>query len=197
MKREKTAYLAYVVFCLGLMTLIFGTAYLAFEKDMNSVYQAFSYTCHQKFSRSLCLFKNDIGNMWISNCLPQEGMFVSSAQDRIKIDTIVDGIRGFKLPVCARDIGLYGGLLLGALFYPLMFELNSKKVLPTKYLILAIVPMGIDGSVQLISELGALPFVYESTNTLRIITGLIAGIVATFYAIPILMNMIDSNENKK
>ena len=50
--------------------------------------------------------------------------------------------------------------------------------------------------VQLVSELGALPFVYESTNMMRIITGLIAGITAALYVIPILVNMLTTEETR-
>jgi uncharacterized membrane protein len=43
------------------------------------------------------------------------------------------------------------------------------------------------------------PFIYESTNTIRLLTGLLAGAVSAFYAIPVLMNMFvqDSAVRKK
>ena len=196
METYKTAYFGYMIFCTLLLIAIFGTAYLQFSQDMTGAYKIFSYTCHQKLSRSICLFKNDAGNMWLSDCTTQTGSFISDAQDRLRIDAFVNDIKGYKVPVCARDIGLYLGLLLGGLCYPLMFELNSRQILPTKYLLIALIPMGIDGTTQLISELGVLPYVYESTNMLRLATGLIAGIAAAIYAIPILVNMLSKDEGK-
>ncbi len=96
---------------------------------------------------------------------------------------------GFKVPVCARDVGLYLSMLFGGLVYPLVRRINDRYVYPAIYLVIAMVPIGIDGTVQLLSDIGLLPFVYESTNELRLITGFIAGFVAAFYAIPILVNL--------
>jgi len=50
-----------------------------------------------------------------------------------------------------------------------------------------------------VSEFGFLPFVYESTNAMRLFTGFLAGFAASLYAIPILMNMFgtDDGETKK
>ena len=52
------------------------------------------------------------------------------------------------------------------------------------------IPIGIDGGLQFISDLGVVPLAYESTNMLRLLTGAIAGIVASFYAIPLIMNFV-------
>jgi len=69
-----------------------------------------------------------------------------------------------QMPFCARDLGLFLGIALGfgiASFYRL-------KINPL-LLLLGLIPMGIDGGVQLITS-------YESNNPLRLITGIIAGV---------------------
>jgi len=72
-------------------------------------------------------------------------------------------INGNEMPVCARDLGLFVGLAAGfgvATFY--RYKINPVLLL------LGLIPMGIDGGLQLVTS-------YESTNILRLITGLIAG----------------------
>ena len=93
-----------------------------------------------------------------------------------------------QMPVCARDAGIYGGMLLGALAFPFVFGARNSKLLPMWILIGAMIPIGIDGGVQLVSGYFPLPFVgaYESTNLLRLGTGLLMGIVMSLYAIPLL-----------
>lgn len=73
-------------------------------------------------------------------------------------------INGNQMPFCARDLGIFVGLAAGfglVSFYP--FRPNPF------YLLLGLVPMGIDGGLQLVTE-------YESTNPLRLATGALAGL---------------------
>ena len=199
MEREHIVYGAYLLFFIIFMGLILATPILSFTGDTKLLYTAFSYTCHQKISRSVCIFK-DAKGYFMADCLPQNGVFISDANDRTQIRTEINGVVGYKMPVCARDLGLYIAMLAGGLTYPFVRKLNSKEVWPAIWLVVAIIPLGIDGTVQLLSELGFLPFVYESTNLMRMLTGAIAGFVATFYAIPLLINLITPNgpkENKK
>lgn len=104
-------------------------------------------------------------------------------------------LTGYKLPVCARDIGIYVGLLLGAILYSLVRDLDDKTPFHPIFLLLAIVPLGLDGTIQLLSETGALPFLYESTNLIRLATGLLAGGVASFFIIPMLVGMFSQCES--
>ncbi len=188
MERSTVIYLLYILFFVLLLGAIFITPLLSFSRDMGSFYNAFSYTCHQKISRSQCLFSDGKG-YWIGDCTPQNGTFVDTEQDRTQIEVQYGNVTGFKMPVCARDVGLYLSMLVGGLVYPFFRRIGDRHVYPAIYLVIAMVPIGIDGTVQLVSDLGLLPFVYESTNELRLITGFIAGFVAAFYAIPILVNL--------
>ncbi len=199
MTREAYIYGIYVLLFALLVGLIIVTPILSFSQDTSVLYKAFSYTCHQKISRSLCVF-SDGKNYWIGDCTPQDSVFVDTAADSATIkEEYTSGtttIIGYKMPVCSRDVGIYGAMLLAALIYPLFRDINEKKVWPAIWLILAIVPLALDGTIQLISEFGFLPFVYESTNAMRLFTGFLAGFAASIYAIPILMNMFGTEDAK-
>lgn len=190
MEKATLAYFAFTIFFAIFLGISFLTPLLSFENNVEPVYSALAFTCHQKMSRSFCLFKDVQGAIKIENCLETEGKYIASIEDRVQIKSIKNGLVGYKVPICARDVGLYGGMLLSALIYPKIRKLKEVRVYPPIFFVLALVPMGIDGTVQLISEFGFLPFVYESTNAMRLATGLIAGAVATFYALPIIMSYL-------
>jgi uncharacterized membrane protein len=78
------------------------------------------------------------------------------------------------MPLCARCVAIYCGLAAGiAIFWiaPRLQELSARKVM-----IASAIPLAIDGLTQL-------AMLRESTNTLRLITGLIAGIAFAFWAL--------------
>jgi uncharacterized membrane protein len=82
---------------------------------------------------------------------------------------------GHQLPVCARCTGIYMGAFLGSLF-------ARNESPPAWVLVAALVPLGVDGGTQL--------FFRESTNTLRFVTGIIAGIAVAFYLVPGLTDLL-------
>lgn len=73
---------------------------------------------------------------------------------------------GHQLPVCARCTGIYFGAFIGSFF-------ARAKSPPPLFLVAALIPMALDGGTQLLFR--------ESTNALRLATGLIAGFVVIFY----------------
>jgi len=192
MNWTKIAYAGYILVFLLFMGTTLAIPILAFENDMKSAYDIYGPLCHQKLSRSLCIFQES-GSMWIDNCTPQEGQFINNKMDRDLVKVIKGDAIGFKMPLCSRDIGLYGAMLLAGLIYPLVRRLDDKTLYPSIFLIAALVPVGLDGGIQIISELGLFPIIYESTNLIRLITGAIAGFAATFYALPLLINMVSKD----
>ena len=70
------------------------------------------------------------------------------------------------MPICARCVGIYSGLLAGLLLFPLFREANERVM----KIVLAVVavPMLIDGLTQAFG-------LRESTNPLRLATGLTLG----------------------
>ena len=102
-------------------------------------------------------------------------------------------INGNQMPVCTRDVGIFLGLVIGAALFGLrglnrwtvrdtflsvfpdeMVEplyLKDRRMMAMLLLVtLGLVPMGIDGFTQLLTD-------YESTNPVRVLTGLFSGLV--------------------
>ncbi len=77
-------------------------------------------------------------------------------------------INGNQMPYCSRDMGVFFGLAIGlgiALF--IMIEIKWW------WIVAGLAPIIIDGTLQLFTT-------YESSNPVRLITGLLAGAVAGF-----------------
>jgi len=114
--------------------------------------------------------------------MPQDGTLSYSHENVVLLE---DGSYAYKLPVCARDVAIYLAMLLGGAILPFVRKVQSTQM-PNKWLLaIALVPMAIDGTAQLVG-------LYESTNMLRLITGSIAGFALPFYIIPML-NMAADN----
>lgn len=124
---------------------------------------------------------------------------------------------GNQLPVCARDVGIAWGAVVGALilFYvirtPYMF-LTFLSVVPEEertamlkrlppwfaaglVALPFILPTGLDGFYQLLTD-------YESTNTVRLVTGFFLGIILSWgfgsaflsITVPLPMHYMQPNE---
>jgi uncharacterized membrane protein len=83
-----------------------------------------------------------------------------------------------QMPFCARDVGIFAGLTFG-----FIFGLGRRIELILPMIILALTPIGLDGTIQLFTD-------YESTNIRRVITGLTAGIV-TGISLKIIADSLD------
>jgi uncharacterized membrane protein len=187
MERSLIIYGAVVAVLIIFLSLVAYTPMHAHEDEEGSLalYSGLSIFCHQKLSRSICVFEDGS----IAECTEHTGKYVPG--DRDEISTMKNGLLGYKFPICARDIGLYGFLLVGAIIYALLFRLDEKGMYPPILLILAIVPISIDGGMQFLSSMGVyvLGVEYESTNLIRFLTGAIAGFAVPFYLFPILNRM--------
>jgi len=88
---------------------------------------------------------------------------------------------GEQIPVCARDVSVYVAAFFSSVVYPTVKRMCSTG-LPSKwYLVVFLFPMAVDGTTQLLGF-------RESTNFLRFVTGLWAGLIAPFYFIPLMMS---------
>jgi len=157
---------------LAFVGLIVATPYIALQdRDAGQGLQRLlAPTCHQLTERSLCVLPTGIGD-----CPVPAG----DQYSRAFLIQLPGGGMASKFPVCARDLAIYVAMLIGGALFPFFLKMDSKKW-PNKWiLVAACIPIGIDGGTQLIG-------MRESTNLLRIITGVIVGIVLPFYLIPIL-----------
>jgi uncharacterized membrane protein len=69
-----------------------------------------------------------------------------------------------QMPFCSRDVGVFVGLVIG-MGLALAIRPKGRLLLP----LLGLLPMAIDGGLQLLTG-------YESSNPLRLATGLLAGV---------------------
>ncbi len=76
-------------------------------------------------------------------------------------------LNGNEMPVCARDTGILLGAIIG-MALAIIFDLKFRWL----FLILGLIPIALDGGLQLTTS-------YESTNQIRLLTGMIAGISAS------------------
>ncbi len=127
-------------------------------------------------------------------------------------------LNGNQLPVCARDVAIFTGIMLGAALLVRASvdddpSLTVLGQLPNRYrkglvfkkpmlsfivlLILLLMPTAVDGGVQMMSGLGLLPFGihYESTNPTRILTGFPTGVAAGLLTTALLMSLFSRRDS--
>lgn len=78
-------------------------------------------------------------------------------------------LNGNQMPFCARCTSIFIGLVVGMLI-AIVFDPKVNIFL----IVLAFIPILIDGGLQLLTS-------YQSTNPLRVITGLLAGVAVSLY----------------
>ncbi len=99
-------------------------------------------------------------------------------------------IYGNQMAVCSRCFGIYLGMMLGFLAYPLLRPFDFTKVIHRRYMMLAPLPMV--GDVALLA-MG----VYPPLLWLKALTGLFFGFVLPFYLLPALYQMCNRCVNFK
>lgn len=169
---KRAPYFAALILTFIWCALILATPFLLIEKSpvAQPLYQGFSYTCHQLNSRSLCIYPGK-GNAAL-DCT--ESPALSLAKTNM---VSVGGEIGYKIPVCARDIGIYFAMLAGLAVLPFVRKVENEKIPDKWLLVLALIPIAIDGGGQLLGF-------WESTNAIRLWTGAVAGFALPFYVVP-------------
>lgn len=79
--------------------------------------------------------------------------------------------------VCSRCFGVYSGLAVAVLVYPLWRNIDEIEPLPRLWLFASIVPMGIDWSLGMLG-------IWENNHVSRYITGFILGVGCATYIVP-------------
>ncbi len=92
--------------------------------------------------------------------------------------------------VCARCFGVYAGIFLGFLFYPLFRPLSDIEPLPRVWLLLATFPLAIDLGLTFFG-------IWENTHLSRFLTGAILGAACAVYILPALVEIAFSLLKRK
>lgn len=91
-------------------------------------------------------------------------------------------IAGEQFGVCSRCFGVYFGLLLGFVIYPLWRNIGEIEPLPRVWLFLSLIPITIDWSLTMFG-------IWENTHLSRFVTGLILGLACAAFIIPALVEI--------
>jgi len=164
------------------------------------IYRGYNAVCHELAFRSWFLFgeqpayPRSIAGMdeWISY---GEATGLSEADLWIARSYVGDEVVGYKVALCQRDIAIYGGILI----FGLLFALTGRKLGSLHWmawLILGILPIGLDGVSQLISQPPLNLLAYrESTPLLRTLTGGLFGFMTAWFGYPLVdASMRDTGE---
>ena len=91
--------------------------------------------------------------------------------------------------VCSRCTGIYAGVLIGVIFYPLLKSFRSTATPPRKWLFFAAAPLGIDFSLEFFG-------IWNNTHFSRFATGALLGGVVVFYVLPGLIELSLRNRTR-
>jgi uncharacterized membrane protein len=91
-------------------------------------------------------------------------------------------IAGEQFAVCSRCFGIYFGLLLGFIIYPLWRRIDDAEPLPRFWLFLSLIPISVDWSLTFLS-------IRQNTNLSRFLTGAIVGVACATFIVPALVEI--------
>lgn len=156
----------------------------------NLIHKIYSPMCHQLAYRSWFLFGEQYA-------YPSEaaGLSLQSYEEATGLDPndlragrefIGNEQLGYKVALCQRDTGIYGGMLLAGLVFGIFRK--RARPLPMKiWFLLGILPMALDGGTQLLASFPIAIFARrESSPILRLITGGLFGVMNVWFAFPYL-----------
>jgi uncharacterized membrane protein len=154
------------------------------------IYRAYGFTCHQMAFRSFFLFgeqsvypRQAAGVPGLTTYGQATGLDESdqwAAREFIGNEQL-----GYKVAVCERDVAIYGGIVL----FGVLFGLTGRRLRAIPWyvwILLGIIPMGLDGASQLISQppFNMIPY-RESTPFLRTLTGGLFGFMTAWFGFPL------------
>jgi uncharacterized membrane protein len=136
------------------------------------IYFVYRPTCHQRPDRSYFFGGPEI--VYSPDALAAAGVDVNPLARDIGNQAV-----GWKVAFCERDVAIYGTIFLAGLLFAVFRRRRENWLMPFRYYIPFIVPMGVDGILQMFG-------VYESNWILRTITGTIFGLGSVLFAYPYL-----------
>jgi uncharacterized membrane protein len=136
------------------------------------IYIVYRPLCHQLPERSY--FLGGEQHAYTAEELAAGGVEIAPLSRDIGNETV-----GYKVAFCQRDVAIYGSIFLAGLAYGLIRRRWSEWKMSFRYYLLFLVPMGIDGILQLLG-------LHESDWILRSITGAVFGVGSVLLAYPYL-----------
>ena len=167
---------------------------LGAEVPASLIYTVYSPLCHQLPQRSWFLFGRQM-----SYRLPELMELVpTEVTDAFSNAFIGNAELGYKVAFCQRDAAIYGAIFaFGLVFGLLRRRWDVKPLTWWAYILIGLVPMGLDGGYQFLSY--AMPLVfprislqpYETTPLMRVITGTLFGLATVWLAYPYLQSSME------
>lgn len=179
---------------------------LGWEGPARALYLIYSPFCHQFGFRSLFLYGDQpvyplstAGTGWqpYERYVEADQRFSGASSNPSNVQGFVqlqlaareyigNAQMGYKMTLCARDVAIYSGMLVGAILFGFMRSW-LRPVPLWLYVILGLGPIGLDGFSQL---LGYPPFnLWQPRETIpefRVLTGLLFGLMNVWLAFPYL-----------
>jgi uncharacterized membrane protein/glutaredoxin len=165
-----------------------------------AIYKAYSPLCHQWAFRSFFLFGEQAYYPHAEANIPgvitlEAATGISDQTDPSRLQARAyegDSVLGFKVALCERDVAIWGAMLL----FGLLFAISGRRIPKLHWmvwLIVGLVPVGLDGFSQLFSQLpppydflhAILPY-RESTPFLRSLTGFLFGAMTAWFMFPLI-----------
>ena len=156
----------------------------------NMIYTVYGRLCHQLAYRSWFLFGEQAAypklsadiDRWVSF---EEATNLDPEDLEAAFEFRGNEVLGYKVALCQRDVAIYGSIFL----FGLLFSVTKRRIpaLPlAAWALLGLLPIGLDGVSQIISQLPweIMPY-RESTPLLRTITGFLFGFSTAWFSFPI------------
>jgi uncharacterized membrane protein len=146
-----------------------------YEAPVRLIYTVYSFTCHQLAYRTWFLFGAQPS---YTVAQLQQYLHVSNSASDVFFwrDLLGNAQLGYKMAYCERDAAIYSSMLVAGLLYALL----RRRIRPLDlkwYLVLAVLPMALDGGTQLV-------MLRESTPLLRAVTGILFGALSVWLIYP-------------
>jgi len=155
------------------------------------IYWIYSNFCHQFAHRSWFLFGKQSFypmNLSANKELINFDTAFGSHENEIDFSRSIIGneLFGFKMAFCQRDLAMYSSMALFGIFY-LVTGRKIKRIPISLLVLFGLTPLGIDGVFQLFGSNNiAIPLIgfWESTPTIRSITGILFGVFTGWFIFP-------------
>jgi uncharacterized membrane protein len=181
-----------IFFYVGLPFLAPVFMQLGYPGLARPIYSIYGAVCHQLSFRSWFLYGEQVAyprtSANVEGLIPygdatglDEGD-IRGARSFVGNDEI-----GYKVAFCERDVSIYAAMLI----FGLLFASTKRRLSPLPWYIwfvVGILPIGLDGLSQIISQLPVLSIIpyRESTPFLRVLTGGLFGFTTAWFGFPLI-----------